>query len=153
LAFLLAGFAFALLLGGLAEMFQSSARVRILGFEGVSERRLGLQLQTDIGGLLLRRRSGLTKQTARFEAELVKRATEIERLRTRLEVLGEAGVKHELARRDLQQARTRLSDLEKQRARLTRELERSRERLAIAKVRKPAVVRAKRPTRPCDSSR
>lgn len=59
LIFVLASFAFALFLGRLAEVLQRLTRVRVLGLEGVSERRLGLQLQTDIGGLLLRCRSGL----------------------------------------------------------------------------------------------
>lgn len=90
----------------------------------------------------------LAKESARLETELVKRATEIERLRARIEVLSEARVKHELVRRDLQHARTRLSDLEKRGARLARELERTRERLAIAKARNPATRRAKQAARP-----
>lgn len=90
----------------------------------------------------------LTKENARLDALLLKHTTEIERLRAHIDVLGEFRVKHEVAQRDLQHARTRLRDSEKQCAGLARHLERARQQLANAKAKahKPLTKRSKTPT-------
>lgn len=91
----------------------------------------------------------LTKDNARLDALLLKHTTEIERLRAHIDALGEFRVKHEVAQRDLQHARTRLRDSEKQCAGLARHLERARQQVANAKAKahKPSTKRSNTPTR------
>lgn len=76
---------------------------------------------------------GLKKENAKLQSELARRATEIERLRARVDALGELRVKQELAERDVSHQRERARELERQLAQVMRKLESTNQKLAIRK--------------------
>jgi hypothetical protein len=82
------------------------------------------------------RLAGLTelkKDNARLQAELSKRATELERLHRRIDELDDVRVQHQIGARELQTARSQLTTAKRANARLSRELSRARQQRTAAK--------------------